>query len=202
MTILGQVIISQTYLIISKGLTLINNKSPAKNAGLLLFVNYFKFVYIKNNKNKTMYWIELIKEILIWKKVKKIAKDNALLLEENNLRVDWIGRIYTVINLPPEILENTYLEQPYVISKLREYDQILLKLGISDVIYPEFSKIEGTDAYLLVMYPESDRLNWYSIGMNLLIWLTGGFVSWILFNYIRMNTGFFGLISEFFQRYL
>jgi|LakMenE01Jun11ns_1017448.scaffolds.fasta_scaffold9612969_2 hypothetical protein len=149
-----------------------------------------------------MYWIELIKEILVWKKVKKIAKDNALLLEENNLRVDWIGRIYTVINLPPEILENTYLEQPYVISKLREYDQILLKLGISDVIYPEFSKIEGTDAYLLVMYPESDRLNWYSIGTNLLIWLAGGFVSWILFNYIRMNTGFFGSVSEFFQRYL
>jgi hypothetical protein len=149
-----------------------------------------------------MYWIELFRDISTWRKVKRIAKENSLLLEENNLRVDWIGRIYTVINLPPEILENAYLEQPYVISKLREYDQVLLKLGISDVIYPEFAKIEGTDSYLLVMYPESDSLNWSSLIINTLIYIGGGIAAWIVLNFIRLNTGVFEAVLEFMKKYL
>jgi hypothetical protein len=101
--------------------------------------------------------------------VKRIALKNQNQLEENNLRVDWVGRMYTVINLPDEIIENPYLEETYVIQQLRQYDKILIALGLSDVVYPEFSKIEGEAAYLLVLYPESDYLNWSRFIFNLFI---------------------------------
>lgn len=131
-----------------------------------------------------MYWINFFKEISIWRMVRRIARRNQNLLEENNLRVDWVGRMYTVVNLPDEIIENPYLEQTYVISQLREYDKLLISLGLADVVYPEFSKIEGEAAYLLVLYPESDYLNWSRFIFNLLITgsiITGLYFFWTLY---------------------
>ena len=45
------------------------------------------------------YFKELYLEIKIWRRIKKIAKESEKTLNENNFRVDWVGRIYTVINL-------------------------------------------------------------------------------------------------------
>ena len=50
-----------------------------------------------------MYWINLIKDIRLWFRFAKVAKQNRAYLEKNKLRVDRLGRIYTVINLPEEI---------------------------------------------------------------------------------------------------
>lgn len=118
-----------------------------------------------------MYWINFFREYRIWRTVKRVALKNPNLLEENNLRVDWVGRLYTVINLPDEIIQNPYLEETYVIQQLREYDKVLITLGLADIIYPEFSKIEGESAYLLILYPESDYLNWSRFIFNFFITL-------------------------------
>ena len=53
------------------------------------------------------YFRELFLEIKIWRKIRKIAKASTEALEKDNFRVDWIGRIYTVINLPEEMMERT-----------------------------------------------------------------------------------------------
>jgi hypothetical protein len=111
--------------------------------------------------------------------VKRIALKNENLIEENNLRVDWVGRLYTVVNLPDEIIQNPYLEETYVIQQLREYDKILITLGLADVVYPEFSKIEGEAAYLLVLYPESDYLNWSRFIFN--FFLTAAIITGLSF---------------------
>lgn len=118
-----------------------------------------------------MYWINFFRECRIWRTVKRVALKNPNLLEENNLRVDWVGRMYTVINLPDEIIQNPYLEETYVIQQLREYDKVLITLGLADIIYPEFTKIEGESAYLLILYPESDYLNWSRFIFNFFITL-------------------------------
>ena len=49
-----------------------------------------------------MYIIDLYKELQVWRKIKKIAKNAEKELNEKGFRVDWVGRIYTVINLPEE----------------------------------------------------------------------------------------------------
>ena len=51
-----------------------------------------------------MYIKNLYNEIKIWVKIRKIAQENKNKLLENGFRVDWVGRIYTVINLPEEVV--------------------------------------------------------------------------------------------------
>jgi hypothetical protein len=103
-----------------------------------------------------MYISKLYKELNIWRKIRKIAKSEEKALNEKGFRVDWIGRIYTVINLPEEVATAPISQEGYVLMKLREHDQFLLQLGIADYVSPEFSKIEGTDSFLLVLSADRD----------------------------------------------
>ncbi len=98
-----------------------------------------------------MYISKLYKELRVWQKIKTIAKMEEEILKEKGFRVDWVGRIYTVINLPEEVATAPISQEGYVLMKLREHDQFLLKLGIADYVSPEFEKIEGTDSFLLVL---------------------------------------------------
>ena len=47
--------------------------------------------------------IKDIKNYIFLRKIIKNEMMDSPLWVKNNLRVDWIGRIYTVINLPPEV---------------------------------------------------------------------------------------------------
>lgn len=105
-----------------------------------------------------MYINNLIKEINIWRKVRSVAKENEKNLNENNFRVDWIGRIYTVINLPEEVINQPISREGYVLMKLREYDILFLKMGIADVIAPEMVELEDADSYLLILSPDRDYI--------------------------------------------
>ena len=91
------------------------------------------------------------KEIRIWQKIRKVAKAEEKSLNEKGFRVDWVGRIYTVINLPEEVATAPISQEGYVLMKLREHDQFLLQLGIADYVSPEFSKIDDSDSFLLVL---------------------------------------------------
>lgn len=103
-----------------------------------------------------MYIIKLYKELKIWWQIRKVAKSEEEALKEKGFRVDWIGRIYTVINLPEEVATAPISQEGYVLMKLREHDRFLLKLGIADYVSPEFNKINNTDSFLLVLSPDRD----------------------------------------------
>lgn len=115
-----------------------------------------------------MYINNLIKEIGVWQKVRSVAKENENILNENNFRVDWIGRIYTVINLPEEVINQPISREGYVLMKLREYDTLFLNIGIADVIAPEIVELEDADSYLLILSPDRDYIKfnsfiWFSV---------------------------------------
>ena len=105
-----------------------------------------------------MYISKLYNEINIWKKIRKIVKSEEKALNEKGFRIDWVGRVYTVINLPEEVATAPISQEGYVLMKLREHDQFLLQLGIADYVSPEFEKIEGTDSFLLVLSPDRDYM--------------------------------------------
>ena len=105
-----------------------------------------------------MYARKLFREINIWRKIRRIAKENEKDLNKKGFRVDWVGRIYTVINLPEEVATAPISQEGYVLMKLREHDQFLLQMGIADYVAPEFNRIEGTDSFLLVLSPDRDQL--------------------------------------------
>jgi len=105
-----------------------------------------------------MYIFNLIKEINIWRKVRSIAKENRKDLNESGFRIDWVGRIYTVINLPEEVVNQPFSKEGYILMKLREYDKLFLNMGIADVIAPEIKEIPDAGAYLLILSPDRDYI--------------------------------------------
>jgi hypothetical protein len=147
-----------------------------------------------------MYWINLWREIMIWREVKNAAVQNLDLLRENNLRVDWIGRIYTVFNLPDEVIETPNTREPYLSAQLKTIDDVLLQLNLSDIVYPQFTQIEGTNSYLLVLYPETEYATWPRFFFNFFGWIIGIYVLtvlWRLINSIPSIHDFFTNLTKF-----
>lgn len=147
-----------------------------------------------------MYWINLWREIMIWREVKNAAVQNLDLLKENNLRVDWIGRIYTVFNLPDEVIETPNTREPYLSAQLKTIDDVLLQLNLSDIVYPQFTQIEGTNSYLLVLYPETEYATWPRFLFNFFGWIIGIYVLtvlWRLINSITSIHDFFTNLTKF-----
>lgn len=124
-----------------------------------------------------MYIVNFVKEINIWRKVGKVAKENKKTLNESGFRVDWVGRIYTVINLPEEVITQPISREGYVLMKLREYDSLFLNMGIADYVSPEIVELIDGDAYLLILSPDRDYVKlkpflWFilkSIGVFIMI---------------------------------
>ena len=115
-----------------------------------------------------MYWpnffIEMVFTIKYYRAVKSIKEE----LEKGNLRVDWIGRIYTVINLADEMINQPeVVQQSYVFQQLSPINTILVKYGLSNDAFPEIRKITP-DSYLVILYPENESFNLISFIRNIL----------------------------------
>ena len=130
-----------------------------------------------------IYWIRLIKEIVLWVRFARITKAQQEYLNKNNMRVDWLGRIYTVINMPEEIANNQQqVQEGWVISQLQPMNEILGKVGVADVIFPEMSRIpeKGTAAFLVAMYPEFTEISFWKIIWHLILYTAFYFIAKIL----------------------
>jgi hypothetical protein len=77
--------------------------------------------------------------------------------------VDWFGRIYTVINLPPEVLYSpdapSEIRPAYVLEESRPINEYLTKLGLQEVIVPKINPIEGSSSWLIVYTPFFQKLS-------------------------------------------
>ena len=97
--------------------------------------------------------------------VKKVVKKNqgTIEWEKFNLRVDWFGRIYTVINLPPEVLYSpdapSEIRPAYVLEESRPINEYLTKLGLQEVIVPKINPIEGSVSWLIIYTPFFQQLS-------------------------------------------
>lgn len=121
-------------------------------------------------KDFLLFWPRFAKESYFMWKYRKAASDIAPQLEEVGCRVDWLGRIYTVINIKDEFASQPDLvQQSIVFQALAKPNEVLMKNGLSDVTYPEIEKIKGTAGYLVVMYPENDNFNLPTFIINTII---------------------------------
>jgi len=125
--------------------------------------------------------------------IRKTIKKNtgSIEWEKFKLRVDWIGRIYTVVNLPPEVIYSPdspdEIRPAYILEESRPLNVYLTSLNLQEVIMPKISPIPNSVSYLVVYSPYFQRLSirWiiYRIILILiLMWLQYkfGLVSWIL----------------------
>tara|TARA_B110000240_G_scaffold119854_1_gene134102 strand:+ start:1762 stop:2169 length:408 start_codon:yes stop_codon:yes gene_type:complete len=128
-----------------------------------------------------MYWPNFFTEAWFTIKYYKAVKSIKAELLEANLRVDWIGRIYTIVNLKDEFLNQPeVVQQSFVFQQLGPINKILVKYGLSNDAFPEISKI-SEESYLVVLYPENDDFNIISFIRNILFaGLVGGAVFGII----------------------
>jgi hypothetical protein len=153
-------------------------------------------------KKKRMYLIDLYNDFVIWYKYAKVTKSNRAKLESNNLRVDWLGRIYTVINVPDELQNYPNIEM-WVMQQLGPFNNILIELGIADYSFPEVSKIEesNVNAYLVVMYPELNNIDPWRIILEIAKW-AGIFLLLKIGYNLCLNYGVYQTISKFITTYV
>jgi hypothetical protein len=151
-----------------------------------------------------MYWWKLYKDIKLWRRFSKVSKSSREKLEEYNLRVDWLGRIYTVVNLPEEVANgNEYMHEAWVLQNLGPFNKALEEVGLAGYAFPEMSRIEepGTAAYLLVLYPEASTISITRFLFNIFIWIGGFIVLKILYRILEMYVDF-GQIGEFLSKWI
>jgi len=136
-------------------------------------------------KNALLYWPRFFKEAWITRKYYKAVKAVEPELTAAGLRVDYIGRIYGVVEIQNEFLNQPDLvQQSLVFQQLGPINEILVKYGLSDLSYPEISKIPGSAQYLVVLYPDNDYFTWTAVIRNLLfagmVTCVGFFINWII----------------------
>lgn len=146
------------------------------------------------------YWSELVSEIRIWWIFRKAAIENTNKLNDSDLRVDWLGRIYGVVNMPEEVVTAApQVQQAYVLQQINKWGPLTLEMGLADIIYPEINRIPNTNAYLVVMWPQYDALGvWYVLG-NILKSTVVGFGLFLLGRVIWVN---FHHVTELFNKLL
>ena len=124
--------------------------------------------------------------------IRKTIKKNLKTVdwERFRLRVDWLGRIYTVVNLPPEVIYSpdspTEIRPAYVLEESRPLNEYLTSLNLQEIIMPSISPIPNSFSYLLVYSPYFQRLSTRWIVYRLILLLViiwsqykFGLVSWL-----------------------
>ena len=150
--------------------------------------------------NTFSYWSELVSEIRIWWIFRSTGRipANIKKLNENDLRVDWLGRIYGVINMPEEVTGAApQVQQAYVLQQISKWGPLTTEMGLADIIFPEIDRLPGTNSYLVIMWPQYDALGfWYILG-NLIKSAAVGTVLFLLGRVIWIN--FHHISNEFFR---
>jgi hypothetical protein len=82
------------------------------------------------------------------------------------LRYDWIGRVYTVVNLPPEVTMSRDFpvdaRPAYVFEDIKPVNEYLTRLNLQEVLTPVLKPIPETngDSYLVIYYYFFRHVSW------------------------------------------
>jgi len=136
-------------------------------------------------KDAILFWPRFFREAWVSHKYYKAVRSIKPDLEAANLRIDWIGRVYGVVDIKDEFAtQPEMVQQSMVFQELGPINNIMMKHGLSDLSYPEISKIKGTNQFLVVLYPENDYFNWMAFLRNMTfvtLLITLGFtINWII----------------------
>ena len=136
-------------------------------------------------KDALLYWPRFFREAWINRKYYNAVKSIEAELNAENLRIDWIGRVYGVMEIKDEFANQPeMIQQSIVFQQLSPVNELLMKYGLSDLSYPDIRKIPGTNQFLVILYPENDYFNVMSFIRNVLfagILATLGFIiNWVV----------------------
>ena len=120
--------------------------------------------------------IKDIKNYLDLRKIIKKESKSSPMWAKQGLRIDWIGRIYTVYNLPPEVVLSPDIPKEawiaYVIEQAKPLNEYLTSLNLQEILVPQYKEIQGTESYLLMYKPHFQELSWWWIFSRSLFWFS------------------------------
>ena len=154
--------------------------------------------------NTFVYWKELAKEIRIWWIFRRTANQYQDQLNKDfQLRVDWLGRIYGVVNLPEEVQgASGEIQQAYVLNKISTYGNFMLQIGLADMVYPQIEKVPESASYLVILWPVFDELSLLPVLLNTIrtAFVTG--LMYIIYKFIAGNTDLWAGIWDKFTHFI
>lgn len=110
-------------------------------------------------------WItNYFNELKAWRIVRKVYKKNRELFNIVGLKMDWVGRLYRVINRDPEIVLGSEEDRVYLNKELAEITNALVRTNIIDILAYELRPLEDAtpigngkeefeNGYLIVLTP-------------------------------------------------
>lgn len=154
-------------------------------------------------KNTFVYWVELARDIRVWWIFRKTAKQNQDQLNQDfQLRVDWLGRIYGVVNLPEEVqTASGEIQQAFVLNKISGFGNYMLQIGLADMVYPQIQKVSPV-SYLIILWPVFDDLSLLPIIGNIIRSTFVGFIIFIITKFIINNAHIWNALWDKFTIFL
>ena len=114
------------------------------------------------------------------RKITKKESKNSPIWVKHGLRIDWLGRIYTVFNLPPEVTLSPDIPKEswiaYVIEHTKPLNEYLTSLNLQEILVPDYRLIPGTESYLLIYKPFFQEFSMWWILSRLIFWCSVFFI--------------------------
>ncbi len=139
-------------------------------------INFFKWL------GKPFDWPrELYTNFRHWYIIRSMCKDEGIqkMFKERKpeIRFDNIYRLYTVVNIPQELYDKQHAgaRETFLVEQLRKVEELTLRLGVSEILYPEFNIITDVPdsfAYLLTLETDKDAVSF----MESFWWLVKMFI--------------------------
>ena len=120
-------------------------------------------------------WLAILKFFKVYKDIRvyrdylniiKKELENSPIWTRKGMRIDWIGRIYTVVNLPPEVLFSADLPKEarpsFVMNEIKPINEYFKTINIEELITLWIEPIKGTneESYLVVYQYVFRELSW------------------------------------------
>jgi hypothetical protein len=111
----------------------------------------------------------VLKEISLYREYTKQIRSeelNSPLWSRKNLRRDYLNRIYTVINLPPEVLMSRDFPKEsrpsFVLTEIKPINDYLKSLNLEELLTVWIDPVKGTneDSYLVVYQFVFREISW------------------------------------------
>ena len=141
--------------------------------------------------------LSVLKDLKLYSDFISITKKESIDSPEWNklkLRRDWFGRIYTVVNLPPEVTQSrdfpVEARPAWVFEEIRPINEYLTRLNLQEIIAPllrPLSEANG-DSFLVIYYFVFREFSW--------MWIFRFLLEIYIFAYVYFNWSYLlGLLS-------
>ena len=141
--------------------------------------------------------LSVLKDLKLYSDFISITKKESIDSPEWNklkLRRDWFGRIYTVVNLPPEVTQSrdfpVEARPAWVFEEIRPINEYLTRLNLQEIIAPllrPLSEANG-DSFLVIYYFVFREFSW--------MWIFRFLLEIFIFTYVYFNWSYLlGLLS-------